>query len=214
MRASVGRGQGPMHRHGIERVFEGLRSADGIALLDGAEAQRVRDLGWRRPILLLEGVWGARPGLCFASGSLARRAIATNRSTCSSRHKTHVPHRVFLKMNSGAMNRLGFTPDCYHAAWARLNALPRWTRFRSCDAVSAMPMAPGRSRPDGTLCRATRDLPGKAQPQQQCGRPAPFPRAGYARQPGLRGIRLGSGPGSPCTAVRPTIQWHRSFSPA
>ena len=38
--------------HGIERVFDGLRGADGFALLDLAEAQRVRALGWRGPILL------------------------------------------------------------------------------------------------------------------------------------------------------------------
>ena len=43
--------------HGIERAFEGLRGADGFALLDLAEAERVRALGWRGPILLLEGVF-------------------------------------------------------------------------------------------------------------------------------------------------------------
>ena len=41
--------------HGIERAYEPLRAADGFALLDFAEAQRLRDLGWRGPILLLEG---------------------------------------------------------------------------------------------------------------------------------------------------------------
>ena len=41
--------------HGIERVYESLRAADGFAMLDLAEAQRVRELGWRGPILLLEG---------------------------------------------------------------------------------------------------------------------------------------------------------------
>src|SRR6476469_4610564 len=46
--------------HGIERVFEGLRSADGFALLDLQEAERVRALGWRGPILLLEGVFEPR----------------------------------------------------------------------------------------------------------------------------------------------------------
>ncbi|MEO8124652.1 MAG: alanine racemase, partial [Burkholderiales bacterium] len=40
--------------HGIERVFEGLRGADGFALLDLAEAERIRALGWRGPVLLLE----------------------------------------------------------------------------------------------------------------------------------------------------------------
>ncbi|MDO4725321.1 MAG: alanine racemase, partial [Comamonadaceae bacterium] len=37
--------------HGIERVYEALRGADGFALLDLQEAQRVRELGWRGPIL-------------------------------------------------------------------------------------------------------------------------------------------------------------------
>ena len=46
--------------HGIERVFDALRSADGFALLDLAEAERVRALGWRGPILLLEGCFDAR----------------------------------------------------------------------------------------------------------------------------------------------------------
>ena len=46
--------------HGIERVFDALRAADGFALLDLAEAQRVRDLGWRGPILLLEGAFEQR----------------------------------------------------------------------------------------------------------------------------------------------------------
>ena len=36
--------------HGIERVFEGLRGADGFALLDLDEAQRLRSLGWRGPV--------------------------------------------------------------------------------------------------------------------------------------------------------------------
>src|SRR2546429_7095510 len=40
--------------HGIENVFEALRGADGFAMLDLAEAERVRQLGWRGPILLLE----------------------------------------------------------------------------------------------------------------------------------------------------------------
>ena len=46
--------------HGIARAFKGLCSADGFALLDLDEAQRLRDLGWRGPILLLEGAFEAR----------------------------------------------------------------------------------------------------------------------------------------------------------
>ncbi len=46
--------------HGIERAFEGLRGADGFALLDFAEAERLRALDWRGPILLLEGCFEPR----------------------------------------------------------------------------------------------------------------------------------------------------------
>ncbi|MDR0480125.1 MAG: alanine racemase, partial [Burkholderiaceae bacterium] len=55
-------------------------------------------------------------------------------------HKTHTPQRVFLKLNSG-MNRLGFVPARYRAAYARLAALPQvaevghMTHFANADAA-------------------------------------------------------------------------------
>ena len=45
--------------HGIERIYPGLAPADGIALLDLDEAVRVRELGWDKPVLLLEGIFEA-----------------------------------------------------------------------------------------------------------------------------------------------------------
>lgn len=108
--------------HGIERVYEGLRGADGFALLDLNEAERVRALGWRGPILLLEGVFEARDlELCSRLG-LWHTVHCDEQIDMLAVHKTHVPHRVFLKMNSG-MNRLGFAPHRFRAAWTRLNAL-------------------------------------------------------------------------------------------
>jgi alanine racemase len=46
--------------HGIENAYAGLRGADGFACLDLSEAQILRGLGWRGPILLLEGAFNAR----------------------------------------------------------------------------------------------------------------------------------------------------------
>ncbi len=46
--------------HGIEHAYAGLCGADGFALLDLAEAERVRALGWRGAVLLLEGCFEAR----------------------------------------------------------------------------------------------------------------------------------------------------------
>ena len=110
--------------HGIERVFDGLRGADGFALLDLNEAQRVRDLGWRGPILLLEGAFEPRDlELCSRLG-LWHTIHNDEQIDWLAAHKTNVPQRVFLKMNSG-MNRLGFTPLRYRAAWTRLEALPQ-----------------------------------------------------------------------------------------
>ncbi len=110
--------------HGIERAYPGLRGADGFALLDLAEAQRLRALGWRGPILLLEGVFEPRDlELCSRLG-LWHTVHNDQQIDWLGQHKTHQGHRVFLKMNSG-MNRLGFAPSAYRAAYARLDALPQ-----------------------------------------------------------------------------------------
>ncbi len=108
--------------HGIERAFEGLRAADGFALLDLAEAQQLRALGWRGPVLLLEGVFDARDLELCSRLQLWHVVHCQEQIDMLAMHKTHTGHRVFLKMNSG-MNRLGFSPSSYRSAWTRLNAL-------------------------------------------------------------------------------------------
>src|ERR1700741_5019184 len=87
--------------HGIERVFEALRGADGFALLDLAEAQRVRALGWRGPVLLLEGVFEARDLELCSRLNLWHSVHCSEQVDWLAAHKTERPHRVFLKMNSG-----------------------------------------------------------------------------------------------------------------
>ncbi|MDO4795359.1 MAG: alanine racemase [Brachymonas sp.] len=110
--------------HGIERVYEALNGSDGFALLDLDEAQRLRDLGWRGPILLLEGVFAARDlELCSRLG-LWHSVHHEAQIDWLAGHKTLQPHTVFLKINTG-MNRLGFAPERARAACARLQALPQ-----------------------------------------------------------------------------------------
>jgi alanine racemase len=150
--------------HGIERAFEGLRAADGFALLDFDEAQRVRALGWRGPILLLEGCFEPRDLELCSRLQLWHTVHCTKQIDWLAAHKTHEPHRVFLKMNSG-MNRLGFKPESYRSAWARLDALTQvgeislMTHFSDADAQ--------RFGQDGIAHQmrvfdaVTRDLPGE-----------------------------------------------------
>ncbi|MES2243857.1 MAG: alanine racemase [Pseudomonadota bacterium] len=146
--------------HGIERVFDALRSADGFALLDLAEAQRLRALDWRGPILLLEGCFDARDlELCSRLG-LWHAIHCDEQIDMLAAHKTQVPHRVFLKMNSG-MNRLGFTPERYRAAWTRLNALPQVEEISLMTHFSDADGARGITHQLQVFEAVTHDLPGE-----------------------------------------------------
>jgi alanine racemase len=146
--------------HGIERAFEGLKAADGFALLDLAEAERIRACGWRGPVLLLEGCFEPRDlELCSRLG-LWHVVHTAEQIDWLAAHKTHEPHRVFLKMNSG-MNRLGFAPQAFRSAYARLNALPQvgevslMTHFADADGPR------GIAHQVATFEAATADLPGE-----------------------------------------------------
>ncbi len=146
--------------HGIERVFEGLRGADGFALLDLSEAERVRRLSWRGPILLLEGVFEPRDlELCSRLG-LWHTVHCDEQIEMLAMHKTQAPHRVFLKMNSG-MNRLGFTPQRYRAAWTRLDALPQVGEISLMTHFSDADGAKGVAAQLAVFDATTQDLPGE-----------------------------------------------------
>jgi alanine racemase len=146
--------------HGIERVYEGLRGADGFALLDLQEAERVRALGWRGPILLLEGVFEPRDlELCSRLG-LWHTIHCDEQVDMLAAHKTQQPHRVFLKMNSG-MNRLGFAPGRFRAAWTRLNALPQVEEISLMTHFSDADGPRGIDHQVRAFAEATRDLPGE-----------------------------------------------------
>jgi alanine racemase len=146
--------------HGIERVFAGLRGADGFALLDLAEAERLRALDWRGPILLLEGAFEARDLELCSRLNLWHAVHCTAQIDWLAAHKTHQPHRVFLKMNSG-MNRLGFRASEFRAAWARLNALPQVGEISLMTHFSDADGARGIARQVAVFETATHDLPGE-----------------------------------------------------
>ena len=146
--------------HGIEHAFEGLRAADGFALLNLDEAQRVRALGWRGPILLLEGVFEQRDLELCSRLDLWHVVHCNEQIDMLATHKTHVPQRVFLKMNSG-MNRLGFTPQRFRAAWTRLNALPQVDEISFMTHFSDADGSKGVAAQLATFNSVTRDLPGE-----------------------------------------------------
>jgi len=146
--------------HGIERAYPGLTGADGFALLDLGEAQRVRDLGWRGPILLLEGVFEPRDLEPCSRLGLWHVVHHDAQIDMLAAHKTKQPHRVFLKLNSG-MNRLGFAAARYRAAWTRLNALPQVDEISLMTHFSDADGARGIAHQMQVFDACTRDLPGE-----------------------------------------------------
>lgn len=109
--------------HGLERVLRSLDAADGLALLDLAEAERARAAGWRKPILLLEGVF--QPADLDDVARL--RLTVTVHEPRQLEWLTHArpanPIDVYLKANTG-MNRLGFAGAAGLRALQALLALP------------------------------------------------------------------------------------------
>ncbi|MFV5491467.1 alanine racemase [Acinetobacter sp. ASP199] len=111
--------------HGIERVYPAFQSADGFALLDLAEAECIRAIGWQGKILLLEGI--------FAADDLEVCANLNLNFSVHSQHQIEwlkhfqqinpdAKFDVYLKLNSG-MNRLGFQAHEYVDIFKQLQAL-------------------------------------------------------------------------------------------
>ena len=146
--------------HGIEHAFEGLCAADGFAVLDLAEAARLRDLDWRGPVLLLEGAFEPRDLELCSRLHLWHVVHCTEQIDWLAAHKTHSPHRVFLKMNSG-MNRLGLKPAAFRSAWARLNALPQVEEITLMTHFSDADGERGIAHQMEVFDAATHDLPGE-----------------------------------------------------
>ena len=146
--------------HGMARVYEALQGADGFALLDLHEAQLLRDLGWRGPILLLEGVFEPRDLELCSRLNIWHAVHSDEQLAMLAAHKTLQPHTVFLKINTG-MNRLGFAPHRARAVWTRLQAMPQvedigWmTHFATADVAE-----PGLHSAWQSFIHTTAELPG------------------------------------------------------
>ncbi|MEO7010254.1 MAG: alanine racemase [Caldimonas sp.] len=150
--------------HGIARAYSGLKGADGFALLDLVEAEQIRALGWRGPILLLEGCFSARDLEACSRLGLWHTVHHEAQIDMLAAHKTDRPMHVFLKLNSG-MNRLGFRPDAFRSAWRRLDGLTQVETISLMTHWSDADAAPGSAAGIAAQLEvfevATRDLPGE-----------------------------------------------------
>jgi alanine racemase len=99
--------------HGLDAVVQGFADADGLALLEVDELRQVRSLGWKKPVLLLEGLF-SEAGLREAAELQADLVVHCKEQLqwllSNSSHAQGYRQgtgRVWIKLNTG-MNRLGF----------------------------------------------------------------------------------------------------------
>ncbi|QKJ87341.1 catabolic alanine racemase DadX [Paramixta manurensis] len=108
--------------HGIERIWQSLSDTDGFALLGLEEAILLRERGWKKPILLLEGFFNSDELAIFDRYRLTTSVHSNWQIQALAKAKLSAPLDVYVKMNSG-MNRLGFQPEQIHNVWQKLRAL-------------------------------------------------------------------------------------------
>lgn len=109
--------------HGLLRAAAALSDADGYALLELEEAVRLREAGYRQPIVLLEGFFDGDELPLMARHRLTPVVHSPQQVAALDGLAADAKLDVLLKVNTG-MNRLGFAPADYAAARDRLRRNP------------------------------------------------------------------------------------------
>ncbi|MDD4911110.1 MAG: alanine racemase [Sideroxydans sp.] len=107
--------------HGLLRVAEALRDAEGFALLDIRDAIILRDAGFRQTILLLEGFFTQEEVPLLAEYELTTVVHNHQQLAWLEAYPRKNGLSVWLKINTG-MNRLGFMPADVPAVMERLKS--------------------------------------------------------------------------------------------
>jgi alanine racemase len=124
--------------HGLHAVMQGFADADGLALIEIENAIRLREMGWKKPILLLEGCYADVDWRAAAEHRLS--SVVHSDEQLSKFEATPLARTldIYLKFNTG-MNRLGFrierARDLVHrlALNAGVNTITLMTHFARAD---------------------------------------------------------------------------------
>jgi alanine racemase len=111
--------------HGLERSMRGFRNADGLSVIESFDAVRLRELGWSKPILLLEGIYHDDDLSIVLEKQLHIVVHCFEQIEMLERMPNGTLDgpgiHVYLKINTG-LNRLGFSPRHTSTAHSRLRA--------------------------------------------------------------------------------------------
>jgi len=129
--------------HGLLNAAEALKSADGFAVLDIADAVRLRERGYRQVLLLLEGVFSAEEMPVLAEHDIQMVLHSHRQIPMLDAYPRRGQLSLWLKINTG-MNRLGLTPQEAPAVMAQLKAhqavrqVTLMTHFANADLVDGV----------------------------------------------------------------------------
>jgi alanine racemase len=130
--------------HGLENGLRGFAAADGLSLIEYDRAVRLRDLGWTKPIMMMQGMFDSADLDLISQYELQPVVHNVEQLDMLSKARLNSPIHVHLKINTG-MNRLGFLPEQTREAYARLQAVPAIgkisliTHFANADKQSVSP---------------------------------------------------------------------------
>lgn len=149
--------------HGLLNAMRAFDAADGLAMIEPENALRVREAGWTRPVILLEGCFDQEDWRSAATNRIHTVVHTVEQIELLEAVRLRHAVNIYLKLNSG-MNRLGFRPSAFRDAYARLRALSCvgdidfMTHFANADepANQIVPM----SEQARAFEEATRGLPG------------------------------------------------------
>jgi alanine racemase len=129
--------------HGIERAARAFEAADGFAVLDFAEAERLRHAGVKKPVLMLEGFFEPADIELLSRHALTPVIHSAEQVKMLAGARLADGLDLYLKVNSG-MNRLGFAEAELGAAYKALRAHPKvrqitfMTHFADADGASGV----------------------------------------------------------------------------
>src|SRR5690625_2221297 len=126
--------------HGIDLGVKAFAQADGLAMLDFNEAIRCRELGWDKPILLLEGFFDAADLLLITRHNLSIVVHDESQLRALQQFSPERPIGVYLKINTG-MNRLGFAGATVDVAWYALRHLQQQKVIRFLGSMTHFALA-------------------------------------------------------------------------
>jgi alanine racemase len=197
--------------HGLERAAAAFAGADGFAVLDFAEAARLRRAGVTKPILMLEGFFNPADLPLLIQHSLT--PVIHNPEQVEMLRLSPLAGEidVYIKVNTG-MNRLGFTVDNLRAAYNALRMHPQvgkltvMTHFADADG-------PGGVKAQlAWFDEMTRPIDGLAQAPRSMANSAALIRHPEARgdwvRPGIMlygGSPFGTDPAAESLALKPAM---------